>query len=129
MVHSMLRLSIYLLLKYQVKANWLVVSPNGVGTSAKPGLATGCLRYTAAQIFWLTSKYLGMKAKADMYGRGRQGVAYGFVGSIGLSRASFKASRSASLSSSEIDSVGGSSDEESGEVLGLASADLDDLET
>src|SRR5277367_456826 len=102
MLHSMREFAIYLLLRYQVKASWLTVSPNGVGTSAKPGLATGCLKYTAAQIFWLTSKYRGMKAKADMYGRGRHGVAYGFVGSTGFSRASFKASRRALRSSSVI---------------------------
>jgi hypothetical protein len=41
----------YLLLKYQAKAPALVASPNGVGTSAKPGLATGCLKYTAAHMF------------------------------------------------------------------------------
>lgn len=66
---------LYLLLKYQAKAFPPVTSLNGVGTSAMPGRATGCLRYTAAQMFWLTSKKGGMNAKADMYGRGVQGVA------------------------------------------------------
>src|SRR5450755_4512850 len=81
----------YLLLRYQAKALPFVPSPNGVGTSAIPGLATGCLKYTAAQIFWLTSKYLGMKANALMYSRGCQGVRYGLEGSIGLSRRSSRA--------------------------------------
>lgn len=43
--------AVYLRLKYHVKANCCVSAPNGVGTSANPGLATGCLRYTAEQIF------------------------------------------------------------------------------
>lgn len=41
----------YLLFKYQLKANWLVSAANGVGTSPSPGLATGCLKYTAAHTF------------------------------------------------------------------------------
>ena len=32
----------YLLLKYQANALAVVPSPNGVGTSASPGRATGC---------------------------------------------------------------------------------------
>ena len=43
-------LYIYLLLKYHVKANCCVSAANGVGTSASPGLATGCLKYTVEQI-------------------------------------------------------------------------------
>src|SRR6202012_4637602 len=54
----------HLLLKYHAKALALVPSAKGVGPSANPGLATGCLKYTAAHIFWFTSKYRGMKAKA-----------------------------------------------------------------
>jgi hypothetical protein len=41
---------IYRRLKYQLKANWCVSGENGLGTSLNPGLATGCLKYTAAQI-------------------------------------------------------------------------------
>src|SRR5277367_320824 len=48
---------------------------------------------------------------------------------MGLSRASIKASRSVSQSSSETDSVGGREDAESEEVLCVASACFDDLET
>jgi hypothetical protein len=55
---------LYLRLKYQLNANCPVSRWNGVGTSASPGLATGCLKYTAAQIFWLTSRYLGINANA-----------------------------------------------------------------
>ena len=40
----------YRRLKYQLKANWCVSGENGLGTSLNPGLATGCLKYTAAQI-------------------------------------------------------------------------------
>lgn len=40
----------YLLLRYQLNASCCVSAGNGVGTSAKPGLATGCLKYTAEQI-------------------------------------------------------------------------------
>lgn len=43
--------TIYLLLRYQLKANCPVSMWNGVGTSDSPGLATGCLRYTAAHMF------------------------------------------------------------------------------
>jgi hypothetical protein len=57
---------IYLRLKYQLNANCPVSMWNGVGTSASPGRATGCRRYTAAQMFWLTSRYRGIKANADM---------------------------------------------------------------
>src|SRR4051812_20964116 len=81
----------HLLLKYHAKALALVPSAKGVGTSASPGLATGCLKYTAAHIFWFTSKYRGMKAKALIYSRGCQGVKYGLEGSIGLSFRSSKA--------------------------------------
>lgn len=83
----------YLRLKYQLKANALTSLANGVGTSPNPGLATGWRRYTAEHILWCTSRYRGMNAKALMYGRGRQGVAYGFVTSTGLSRASANALR------------------------------------
>jgi hypothetical protein len=81
----------HLLLKYHAKALALVPSAKGVGTSANPGLATGCLKYTAAHILWFTSKYRGMKAKALIYSRGCQGVKYGLEGSIGLSFSSSKA--------------------------------------
>src|SRR5271156_1132427 len=80
----------HLLLKYHAKALAFVPSAKGVGTSANPGLATGCLKYTAAHIFWFTSKYRGMKAKALIYARGCQGVKYGLEGSIGLSFRSSK---------------------------------------
>lgn len=36
--------NVYLLRKYQLKANSLIVSPHGDGTSAFPALATGCRR-------------------------------------------------------------------------------------
>lgn len=42
---------IHLLLKYHAKASAPVTCANGVGTSAIPGRATGCRRYTAAQMF------------------------------------------------------------------------------
>lgn len=48
--------AVYRLLRYQLNANWPVSKWKGVGTSASPGRATGCLRYTAAQMFWLTSR-------------------------------------------------------------------------
>lgn len=73
--------TLYLLRKYHVNANCWVSLGNGVGTSVNPGLATGCLKYTAEQIFELTSRYLGMNANALMKSLGRQGVAYGFDGS------------------------------------------------
>lgn len=38
------QLLLYLLFKYQLKANCPVSYANGVGTSANPGLATGCLK-------------------------------------------------------------------------------------
>lgn len=41
----------YRLLKYQLKPSAIVSAWKGVGTSAKPGLATGCLKYTAEQMF------------------------------------------------------------------------------
>lgn len=40
-----------------------------------------------------------MKTNGLMYGRGRHGVAYGFVESTGFSRAAWRASRRARLSS------------------------------
>jgi len=67
--------TLYLLLRYQLNANCCTSAGNGVGTSDNPGLATGCLKYTAEQILWLTSKYRGTNAKALIYGLGRQGVA------------------------------------------------------
>ncbi len=42
--------TVYLLLRYQLNASCCVSAGNGVGTSDKPGLATGCLKYTAEQI-------------------------------------------------------------------------------
>ena len=39
--------SAYRLLRYQLKANPFCSIVYGVGTSPRPGLATGCLRYTA----------------------------------------------------------------------------------
>lgn len=56
----------YLLLKYQLKASPFTSSAYGVGTSASPGLATGCLKYTAEHTLWCTSRYLGMNANALM---------------------------------------------------------------
>ena len=62
-IQSLLAAPHYLLFKYQLKALADVLSINGVGTSPRPGLATGCRRYTAEHMFWFTSRYLGMNAK------------------------------------------------------------------
>lgn len=46
----------HLLLRYQLNASCMTLGGNGVGTSAYFCRATGCRRYTAAQMFWLTSR-------------------------------------------------------------------------
>lgn len=61
-----MQLTIYRLLKYHRYAEALTSSGNGVGSSDSPGRTTGCRKYTAAQMFWFTSRYRGMKANGLM---------------------------------------------------------------
>lgn len=64
-----------------------------------------------------------MNAKGLMYGRGRHGVAYGFVESTGFSRATSRASLRARLSSAESSSGSGCCSGWSGaEAVGAAAA-------
>lgn len=50
----------YLLRRYQLNASCMTCGGNGVGTSAYLCRATGWRRYTAAHMFWFTSRYRGM---------------------------------------------------------------------